>query len=56
MQNKFRAVLSACGISIFVCREGWLLKGLFVVLRLKHEIENVRFAEMDGDDRTENGQ
>lgn len=34
----------AHGISTFVSREGWLLKGLFGVLRLKHEIENVRFS------------
>lgn len=49
MRNKFRAELDARGFSTFVSREGWLLKGLFEVLRLKHEIENVRFAEMDGD-------
>lgn len=36
-------------ISTFVSREGWLLKGLFKVLRLMHEIENVRFAEAAGD-------
>lgn len=36
-------------ISTFVSREGWLLKGLFKVLRLMHEIENVRFAEATGD-------
>lgn len=51
MRNKFRAELGARGISTFVSREGWLLKGLFEVLRLKHEIENVRFSEMDGDCR-----
>lgn len=49
MRNKFCAELGAHGISTFVSREGWLLKGLFEVLRLKHEIENVRFTEMDGD-------
>lgn len=49
MRNKFRAELDARGISTFVSRERWLLKGLFEVLRLKHEIENVRFAEMNGD-------
>lgn len=52
MRNKFRAKLGARGISTFVSREGWLLKGLFEVLRLKHEIENVRFAEVDGDGGT----
>jgi len=49
VRNKFRAELGARGISTFVSREGWLLKGLFEVLRLKHEIENVRFAEIDRD-------
>lgn len=29
MRNKFRAELGARGISPFVSREGWLLKGLF---------------------------
>jgi len=48
VRNKFRAELGARGISTFVSREGWLLKGLFEALRLKHEIENVRFAKMDG--------
>jgi len=55
VRNKFRAELGARGISTFVSREGWLLKGLFEVLRLKHEIENVRFAKMDGGARVRGG-
>lgn len=47
--NFAHAEFGAHRISTFVSREGWLLKGLFKVLRLMHEIENVRFAEATGD-------
>lgn len=46
---NFARSLARMESALSLAIERWLLKGLFEVLRLKHEIENVRFAEA-GDD------